>query len=91
MIKPKSKPKKLINLGNCRKTIHDEKKQVKDHSCTGITQPYIGLAGKPGWLGSQVGWEARLAGRPGWPEGQTGLYLILHLVNNSTLSTNRLS
>ena len=43
MIKPKSKPKKLINLGNCRKTIHEEKRQVKDCSCTGITLQYIGL------------------------------------------------
>ena len=32
-----------------------------------------------------------LARRPGWPGGQIGLYLILHLVNNSTLSTYRLS
>ena len=46
MIKPKSKPKKLINLGNCRKTIHKKKKQVKDRSCTGITLPYIGLIKK---------------------------------------------
>ena len=42
-------------------------------------------------ISSQIGWEARLAGRSGWPGGQTGLYFILHLVNNSTLSTNRLS
>ena len=32
-----------------------------------------------------------LAGGPGWPGGQIGLYLILHLVNNSTLSTCGLS
>jgi hypothetical protein len=49
------------------------------------------LAGWPDWLGGQIGWEARLAGRPDWLGGKTGLYLILHLVNNSTLSNNRLS
>ena len=56
-----------------------KKRQVKDHSCTGITLQYIGLiknkqlelksfndktaylklvprlAGRPGWLGGQVG------------------------------------
>ena len=26
----------------------------------------IGLAGRPDWLGGQIGWEARLAGRPDW-------------------------
>jgi hypothetical protein len=36
----RSKPKKLINSGNFRKTIHEEKKQVKGCSCTGITLPY---------------------------------------------------
>ena len=56
MIKPKSKPKKLINLENCMKTIHEEKKTVM-----------IKLQPK---ISSQIGWEARLAGRPGWPGGQ---------------------
>jgi hypothetical protein len=43
------------------------------------------LAGGPDWL------VARLGGGPDWLGGQIGLYLILHLVNNSTLSTYRLS
>ena len=44
-------------------------------------------------LTGQIGWKARLAGKSRWVGlgGQTGLYLILHLVNKSTLSTNRLS
>ena len=58
MIKPKSKPKKLINLENCMKTIHEEKKAAM-----------IKLQPK---ISSQIGWEARLAGRPGWPGGQVG-------------------
>jgi hypothetical protein len=37
--------------------------------------------GRPYWLGGHIGWEARL----------DYVYLILHLVNNSTLSNNRLS
>ena len=43
------------------------------------------------WLGDQIGWGAILARGPDWLGGQIGLYLILHLVNNSTLSTYRLS
>ena len=53
----------------------ERKKQVKS------------LARGPGWLGGQVGRGGRLTGGPGWRGGQIGLYLILHLVNNSTLST----
>ena len=68
----------------------------------------VRLAGKPDWLGSQIGqigweghigWEGQIVlggqmGGPGWPDwlgSQTRLNLILHLVNNSTLSTYRLS
>ena len=61
MIKPKSKPKKLINLENCMKTIHEEKKAAM-----------IKLQPK---ISSQIGWEARLAGRPGWL-GEIGEILL---------------
>ena len=43
------------------------------------------LARGSDWLG------AILALGPDWLGGQIGVYLILHLVNNSTLSTCRLS
>ena len=53
------------------------------------------LAGKARWvgLGGKIGWESQMGGPGGqdWLGGQTGLNLILHLVNNSTLSNNRLS
>ena len=52
----------------------------------------VRLAGKPDW----PDWPDWLggpdcAGWPDWLGSQTGLNLILHLVNNSTLSTKRLS
>ena len=57
-----------------------------------------GQIGQIGWEG-HIGWEGQIVlggqmGGPGWPDwlgSQTGLNLILHLVNNSTLSTKRLS
>ena len=58
----------------------------------------IGQIGQIGWEG-HIGCEGQIVlggqmGGPGWPDwlgSQTGLNLILHLVNKSTLSTKRLS
>ena len=61
-------------------------------------EPVCGQIGQIGWEG-HIGWEGQIVlggqmGGPGWPDwlgSQTGLNLILHLVDNSTLSTKRLS
>jgi hypothetical protein len=51
-----------------QKQQNDEKKQIKSFhkSKNDMLKLLLRLAGRPDWLGGQIGWEARLAGRPDW-------------------------